>query len=401
MITPAINLYKNAFSGLTNRIWLLSAVMLVNRAGTMVLPFMTLYCTQERHLSYGRAGWVVGFYGLGSITGAFIGGKLSDLLGFYYVQFCALFLGGIMFFLLSTMQSYSAICICTFFLSMVNESFRPANATAISHYSTIQNRTQSFSLIRLAINLGWGIGSGMAGILASIHYKLLFWVDGGTNIIAAVLLLIILPKVSVADQQKKSREIKFNPASSPYRDKPFLFYFIFTILFAVCFFQLFTTIPLFFKEGLHINEKWIGLIMALNGITIGLFEMPIVYTLEGRRPYLVLISMGTVIMALSFAILNIGFLNGITIALLASLTITLAEMLAMPFMNSWYIGRSNEQNRGQYAAIYTIAWSSAQLIGSTTGTQTAHAIGFYNLWWIISGISLLSATGYFWLYKKK
>jgi predicted MFS family arabinose efflux permease len=399
MLSLTIDLYKNAFKGLTQRIWLLSAVMLVNRAGTMVLPFMTLYCTQEKHFTYSQAGWVVGFYGLGSITGAFVGGKLTDRFGFYYVQFLALLSGGIMFLWLGQMQSYVGICIITFVLSMVNEAFRPANATAISHYSNAQNRTQSFSLIRLAINLGWGVGSALGGILASINYKLLFWVDGATNIIAAFLLLSILPKVSLTQQKKE--ETKNAVSISPYNDKPFLYYIGFKLLFATCFFQLFTTVPLYFKEGLHISEFWIGVIMALNGVMIAMFEMLIVFRLEGKRPYLYFITIGTVLMAFSFALLNLHIFNPFFIAIASTFVITIAEMIAMPFMNTWYISRSTQNNRGQYAAIYTMAWSGAQVVGSTTGTQAAHAMGFTNLWWLITIVSLLAAVGYYWLYKKE
>ena len=381
--------------------WLLAIVMFINRSGTMVLPFMTLYC---RHIGYSieQGGWVVAIYGLGAMVGAFLGGKISDRFGFYYTQFLSLLCGGFLFILLGQMRSYPAICICTFFLSMVNESFRPANATAIALYSSGKNRTQAFSLIRLAINLGWGIGSGLAGFLASINYQLLFWVDGGTNITAAFLLIWLLPKVTVAEQQKKPVQ-KNSPekAISPYRDKTFLIFIVFQILFAMCFFQLFTTIPLYFKEGLQLNEFWIGVVMSMNGIVIALFEMVIVFKLEGKRPYLVLMTYGTILMAISFFILNIPLANGFVIAAISTIVITVAEMTAMPFMNTYYISRSTEGNRGQYAALFTMAWSIAQVIGSSSGTQIAHAVGFANLWWIIGGICLLTAIGYNWLYKKR
>ena len=91
---------------------------------------------------------------------------------------------------------------------MVNESFRPANATAIAHYSTPANRTQSFSLIRFAINIAWGVGSALGGLLASINYHLLFWVDGFTNIGGAVLLITLLPKVSLQHQQKGVQQVR-------------------------------------------------------------------------------------------------------------------------------------------------------------------------------------------------
>jgi predicted MFS family arabinose efflux permease len=380
--------------------WLLATVMLINRSGTMVLPFMTLYC---KHIGYStqQGGLVVGIYGTGALVGAFLGGRTSDRFGFYYMQFSSLFFGGILFITLGQMNSFLSICICTFFLSMVNESFRPANAAAIAHYSTAENRTQAFSIVRLAINLGWAVGSALGGFLASINYHLLFWVDGFTNLSAACLLLWILPKVTLAQQQQKPKEnVKVVKANSAYKDKTFIYFIGLQVLFAICFFQLFTTIPLYFKEGLQLNEFWIGVVMAMNGIIITLFEMIIVFKLEGKWAYLRLMTYGSVLMAISFFVLNIPLANGLLIATGATILVTFAEMIAMPFMNSYYISRSTAGNRGQYAALFTMAWSAAQVIGSTTGTQIAHTMGFHNLWWVIGSICLLTATGYYWLQTK-
>jgi predicted MFS family arabinose efflux permease len=398
MLSQTINLYKTAYTGLTRRIWLLSAVMLINRSGTMVLAFMTLYCTLQKNFTIPMAGWVVALYGLGSLTGAFIGGWLSDKIGFYTIQLTALFGGGTLFIILGEMNAYPAICSCTFFLGMVNESFRPANATAIAYYSTPENMTRSFSLIRLAINLGWGFGSALGGLLASISYKWLFWVDGVTNIFAAVMLLLLLPRVSVLQQKKSTK--KSVVGLSPYKDKTYLIYIGFKILFAICFFQLFTTVPLFFKSELHLNEFWIGVVMALNGLVIALFEMVLVHKLEGRYAYMKLITYGTVLVAFSYMALNLPLSSGLLVAIISTLLVTIGEMVAMPFMSSYYIARSNEHNRGQYAALYTMAWSAAQVIGSTTGTMVAYKIGFNNLWWMVGGICLLTAAGYYSLRHK-
>lgn len=134
MLNTTINLYKNAYAGLSRKMWLLYMVMLIDSSGTMVLAFMTLYC---HHIGYTiqQGGWVVAIYGIGSLVGAFAGDKISDRFGFYYTQFLSLLCGGILFIVLGQMQSYPAICICTFFLSMVNEAFRSANTTAIVFYS--------------------------------------------------------------------------------------------------------------------------------------------------------------------------------------------------------------------------------------------------------------------------
>src|SRR6185295_12230215 len=112
---------------------------------------------------------------------------------FYSQQLASLLLGGIMFLITGFLKTYLSLCIGTFILSLCNESFRPANAAAIAYYSEPENRTRSFSLNRLSINLGWAVGGALGGLLASVNYHLLFWVDGCTNIVAALLLLRLLP----------------------------------------------------------------------------------------------------------------------------------------------------------------------------------------------------------------
>jgi predicted MFS family arabinose efflux permease len=255
-------------------------------------------------------------------------------------------------------------------------------------------------LIRLAINLGWGIGSALAGILASISYHLLFWVDGLTNIAAAIALLLILPKVTLL-QQHATSHVTAKKSKGPFQDKTFMKFTLFMLLFATCFFQLFTTVPLYFKEGLHLNEFWIGIIMAMNGIVIAMFEMVIVFKLEGFRPYLKLMMYGTLLLALSYFMLNIPLASGFILASAVILMVTIAEIVAMPFMNSYYIVRTTTANRGRYAAIYTMAWSSAQVIGSLSGTQTAHSLGYTYLWWILGFICIITAYGFNSLHHKQ
>jgi predicted MFS family arabinose efflux permease len=82
MLHKTLGLYKTSFSGLSREVWLLSLIMLVNRSVTMVLPFLTLYLTgPEMNRSLGDAGLVMALFGLGSVAGAFMRGKLTDKSG--------------------------------------------------------------------------------------------------------------------------------------------------------------------------------------------------------------------------------------------------------------------------------------------------------------------------------
>lgn len=359
----------------------------------MVVPFMTIYLTRaEMGYSVQQAGIVMAIFGFGAVCGGYIGGRITDKLGFYHVQLFTLTGGGLLFILLGQMHNYPAICICTFLLSIVNEAFRPANSTAIAHYSKEENRTRSYSLNRLAINLGWAVGGALGGLLASINYELLFWVDGITNIIAAFLLRYFLSQYANTKKEelKKPHEI---PVRSAYTDKQYLGFILLTVLFAMCFFQLFTMMPVFYKQTRHFTEFFIGSLMAINGLIITGVEMVLVFKLEGRRQNLVYISSGIFLAGISFWLMNLLPATAL-MAVLCMIVVTFGEILSMPFMNSFWISRTSLVNRGQYAGLYTIAWSSAQVLGPLLGSVVAAAKGFTILWWITGGLCISASLGF-------
>ncbi|WP_428329313.1 MFS transporter [Mucilaginibacter sp.] len=396
MLTSFIQLYKQAYSGLSRNSWYLCAVMLVNRSGTMVVPFMSIYCVQQLHFTIVQAGIIMALFGIGSLSGAFTGGKLTDKIGFYDLQVAALLSGGILFLILGYQHTFLSMGIGIFVLSFCNESFRPANSTAIAHYSTAENKTRSYSLNRLAVNLGWAFGAGLGGLLASVSYHLLFWVDGCTNIIAALLLLKLMPRASVVNTIKKlDKTIK---KVSAYKDKVYLLFILLSTLFGMCFFQFFIMEPVFYKLQWHMSESLIGLLMALNGVLIALVEMVLIHNLEGRRNGLVYITAGVLLGGFGFILLNI-LPPGVIAAVIIVLLVTFSEMLSMPFMNTFWITRTNEYNRGDYAALYSMSWSMAQVFGPFIGSQVIFFGGFKLLWWGLGGLSVIVSASFYLLYK--
>jgi predicted MFS family arabinose efflux permease len=396
MLTPIIQLYKKAYSGLSKNSWYLSLVMFINRSGTMVVPFMSIYTIQQLHFTIVQSGWVMAFFGIGAITGGFIGGKLTDKIGFYDIQVGALLIGGILFLILGYQRTFLSISIGTFILSICNESFRPANSTAIAHYSHDENKTRSYSLNRLATNLGWAFGGGLGGFLASINYHLLFWVDGCTNIFAALLLLKLMPRSKIIKTVKNAGKII--KSASAYKDGAYLIFILLSTLFGTCFFQFFIMQPVFYKVQWHFNERFIGFLLALNGILIVLIEMILIHNLEGRRNPLTYISAGIIVAASSFALLNL-LPHTAWAAIIVVTLITLGEILSMPFMNSYWIVRTTNHNRGEYAALYSMSWSAAQIIAPAVGSQIIAHGGFNLLWWVLTAVCLFSSFGYFILKK--
>ena len=388
MIKSSIAVYRNAYLGLSGATWWLALVMFVNRAGTMVLPFMTVYLREEMHFSIAQAGWEIAFFGSGAVLGNFIGGRLTDKFGFYQVQFWSLFFNGILFIVLGQMQTFWRIAACMFVIGAVGEAFRPANATAIAHYSSPGNRTRSYSLNRLAINLGFSFGPAVGGLLA---YRYLFWADGLTCIIAAILLRVALPPIIITERKQN---LKTNKIDSVWKDRVYLKFTFFIFLSALCFLQMFSLLPVFYKEQLKFTQSEVGLVLALNGLIIVVIEMVLVFKLEGRRSPVQYISSGAFFIGLSYLMLNLP-LTGLVVALIAMVTITVGEMLMFPFINTFWVSRSNEHNRGQYASLFSMSFAFAHVLAPTFGSQAVQYSNYHILWYIVFVLCIIASIGFY------
>jgi predicted MFS family arabinose efflux permease len=170
-------------------------------------------------------------------------------------------------------------------------------------------------------------------------------------------------------------------------------------MFACCFFQLFNNLPVFFKKDLHFSKPFIGLLMAANGVIIALVEMVMIYKLEGKRKHMTYISFGVSLVGLAFLLLTIPG-PAVFIASAMIVIVTFGEILSMPFMNSYWISRTHHSNRGQYAALYTMAWSAAQTLGPMGGAQLAELAGFRVLWWTVGIVAIVTALSFRTLFGK-
>jgi len=390
MIKSSMAVYRNAYTGLSGATWWLALVMFVNRAGTMVLPFLTVYLREEMNYSIAAAGWEVAFFGIGAILGNFIGGILTDKIGFYPVQFWSLFLNGVLFIVLGQMQTFWQIGSCMFIIGVVGEAFRPANSAAIAFYSLPENRTRSYSLSRLAVNLGFSIGPALGGLLA---FQYLFWADGITCMLAALLLRAALPPV-MTNNKKKTDTARQLASSSVWKDEVYLRFTFFIFLSALCFLQMFSLLPIFFKEQLLLSKPVIGLVLALNGLIIVVVEMVLVFKLEGKRSPVQYISTGAFFIGLSYLVLNLP-LGGLSLALLAMIILTVGEMLMFPFVNTFWVSRSNEYNRGQYAALFTMSFALGQVLAPTFGSQIVQHLNYTALWYTVFGLCIVSSVGFY------
>ncbi|MCB4809339.1 MFS transporter [Tamlana sp. 62-3] len=390
------NNYINTFKGLSREIWWLAFITLINRAGTMVIPFLSLYLKEDLNFTVADVGWVMSAFGLGSVAGSWLGGKLTDTLGYYKVMVGSLLSTGILFIALQFLNTFASICFGIFVVMLVADTFRPAMFVALNAYSKPENKIRSLTLIRLAINLGFSAGPALGGlIITGLGYGGLFWVDGITCIAATLVLINVLhpKKAKVLDEVKTE-----NPVSA-YSDKAFLVFLVAMMLFGIVFLQYFSTITIYYKDVHVLSEFEIGIILGLNGFLIFVFEMPLIKWLENSKySKLSLMFFGAILTGLSLLILNLTTWSGVLV--IGMLLMTFGEMIAFPFSNAFAVDRAKKGNQGEYMALYSISFSVAHIFGHNAGLQLAGTVGYNTTWYIITAIAAICAIILFSLNEK-
>lgn len=384
MIQAAAKKYIDNFRGFSREIWILAAITFINRAGTMVLPFLSKYLKENLGLSYQEVGWVMVCFGVGSLLGSWLGGKLTDKIGFYKIMVFSLFSSGLLFFVLEQIRTFEWLCISIFSIMVIADMFRPAMFVSLGVYAKPENRTRALTLVRLAVNLGFAAGPALAGIIImNIGYTGLFWVDGASCILA---ISIFYFAVKERKQKKESTDKKeeSTPAKSVLFDMPFMVFMTVSFLTALIFFQLFTTLPLYHGERYGLTEFQTGLLMTLNGFLIFALEMPIVSYFERKAVNKVKVVMwGSLLMGISFYVLLLDAWVGILV--ISILFLSFGEMFAFPFSNAFALSRAPKGKEGIYMGYYTMSFSVAHIASSKTGMLMIDFYG-YSFNWLLMGI---------------
>ncbi len=388
-----LNLYLRVFANIQSNIWILSIAMFINRSGSMVLLFTSLYLTKELHFTIAEAGVALSFYGVGSVLGAYTGGWLTDRKNFFDIMIFSLISSGLILLLLLIAETPFQISFVIFLYAFTADIFRPANSKAIAVYSTPSNRTRSVSLVRLAVNLGFSIGPAAGGFVALyLGYKWLFVIDSCTSFAAAIMLFLYLPRTNNAPKSTES-DMLINNNRSAYRDKKYLFFIFLVALYGISFFQLFASVPQYFNKECHYHEGTIGLLLALNGLLVVIIEMPFIAFLEKKQKIFPFIISGTLCIPFALGMFVLG--NGLMVfSILYTVIITFSEIFAMPFMMNYALSRPGKERQGQYSALYSISFGLANIVAPLLGLGIASKYGFNTMFCFFIILSFFTAIGF-------
>ncbi|QIQ01881.1 MDR family MFS transporter [Streptomyces liangshanensis] len=361
--------------------WWLWSSTLVNRLGTFVFPFLTLYLTVERGYSAGGAGLVLSVYGIGATAGALLGGELTDRVGRRTTMAGAQLATAAATAALGLVTQVAAITVLAFAVGAAASVSRPAVSAMITDLVGPADRLRAFSVNYWAINLGFGLSAVAAGFIAQGGYVWLFVGDAVTTLACAIIMWIKLPETRPAAPEPSPTVNRAAKPAAPFaevlRDARFMGITVLAFVLWIILYQASTSLPVSMADK-GLGAHTYGLVIGVNGLLIVLLQMPLTRLVKGhsRRRSL----------ALSAALIGGGFgLTGLagSAALLYAATVavwTLGEMIYTPASSAVVADLAPEHSRGRYQGVFGFGSSAATCVAPLVGGLILDHGGSSFLW---------------------
>ncbi len=375
---------RSSFGGLPRPFWALWGGTLVNRLGTMVMPFTGVYLTQARGLSLVTAGLVMALFGAGSLVSQLLAGVLADRIGRRATLAGGMLASAAAMLALGYSTTLPAILISMFALGLVADAYRPASTALVADLISPQERPRAYGLLFWAINLGYSVGMTAGGWLAQAGFLWLFWVDAVSCVAFAVLVWRAVPETRPAGKPEAGG------FGVVLRDRLMVGFTLVILGNALLYAQTFTTLPMAMTSGVGLTTAQFGLAMALNGVLIVIVQ-PLVSGWLGRRDPVRTLALGIAVMSAGIALtafVSTAFWLAVTVAVwtageivTAGIAGTILARLAPPHL------------RGRYSGLFGFAWSVAAVLAPLLGGGLLEAGGPRVLWFTTGAIGLAATAG--------
>lgn len=418
MTTPNQS-FTHEIRGLTRPVWILSVGTLIDRFGAFVYPFLILFLTNAGMKPI-LAGVAAALHGAGSLCAAFVGGYLSDRIGRRRTIGLSMFGGATATILLYAavvneswirteildlplLRGFWASFLLTFSYGLLRGMYHPASSSLLADLTPKNRLVAAFAVLRFAINLGFALGMAAAGVLLhfNVSFLWLFGLDAATSITFGLLATFFLPHGVRSEKENRG----WGPAiRSIFRNKAFLLLGLNTFAIAIVFNQWWSSFPYYLKHHWSFPEMLYSAIMALNGLLIVLFELPISAWVRRYSPPRV-IAIGSFVATLGFGMIALlpllsqwgGHLLGIDPRVfvaggwfVAMAIFTVGEMITLPMHGAWIAALAPQKMRGRYNGANGLVFSIAAILGPIVGISLLE-IGTATLCAVLTALGILSA----------
>ena len=363
---------------------------LMNAFGNgLVIPFLLIYLHNERGIGLGVAGLVLATNAAVSLIAGPVGGALVDRVGGKAMLTAALgfltagFLGYA--FVESAWQGFAASAVT----GIGNGLFWPAQSTLLAGLTTRAQRSATFAMQRIVMNLGIGLGGVAGGFIASESFRALFVIDALTFVAYAAVLTVFVhdpaPREERAERTGSYRTV--------FRQKVFMALMVANSLYIGAGIAQLEILPAFAKNEAGVSERGIGWLFFINTIVIVLLQLPTTRLAEGRRRVPLLALLGAVSAAAWLLVPASGlWLSGAAAFLLLAIAVSvfaLGECLHGAVQPTLVVDLADPKLIGRYMAISALSWQVGFMVGPAVGGALL-AASPTGLWLVMASVLLLT-----------
>ncbi len=381
--------YINSYKGLSKNCWKGIFLGLTESIFIGVFYFLSIYFVNNLHFSVANSGLILSFYGLGTIFGGILSGKLSDKFLPKKIAAFSLTIQGIGYLFLIKITSLQLLIINSFVLGFAAYGFITANHLWVLTQCEKNKKLKALNLLSTASNLGLSISAFCISsiIYFGFHYIFLF---------SGVSLLLLSTHLFF---HKENHQLELTTSGENHQtleNKKEINSLVFNrlIMYAIVFFigliiaQNSSTYPIYIETIFpNLGIKGVSYLFILNTLLVVLFEVPIGnFTIRFNK--VIVVGCGCFLIGFGMFLLSMSSL--FILAALACVIYTVGEILF--FSMAQLLCYDSGSKKGRALGMFRTIYASSRAVGPVAGGFIYSYLGGQIVWYLSGLIGIICFT---------
>ncbi len=214
-------------------------------------------------------------YAIFGAAGNFIGGAMADKFGRKSMSIFGLLISGFSSLLMIFINDINLFYMLGAFVGLFSSIGEPAQSAMVADLLPQEKRNEGYGIWRVTANLAVVIGPAIGGLLAARSFAILFILDMILSSITAILVFFYLPETKpliIHGKKEESVSQSFQGYFFVLKDTIFLFFILFSILSAMVYMQMNSSLSVFLRDNHQVSTQQFGYLMSMNAFIVVVFQ---------------------------------------------------------------------------------------------------------------------------------